>query len=85
MSLMSLCYRVQDDMGSSSDGRLKSCDMTPHSSGMNLVSWNEDNLDEDTQDLFSDSPVKVRCESGLLFDNGFVKHIVFGHVVCFRT
>lgn len=45
----------------------KSCDPHPHSSGMNLASWNqEDNLDEDTQDLFGDSPVKVRCDvSGL--------------------
>ncbi|XP_057184109.1 bifunctional 3'-5' exonuclease/ATP-dependent helicase WRN isoform X2 [Triplophysa rosa] len=49
----------QEDMGSDSDGRLKSCDVTPHSSGMNLTSWNQDNLDQDTQDLFSDSPAET--------------------------
>ncbi|XP_058644644.1 bifunctional 3'-5' exonuclease/ATP-dependent helicase WRN isoform X2 [Onychostoma macrolepis] len=37
-----------------------SCDPVPQSSGMNLASWNQDdNLDKDTQDLFSDSPVKI--------------------------
>ncbi len=51
---MNLCRCVQDSC-------LKSCDPVPPSSGMNLASWNQDdNLDKDTQDLFSDSPVKVR-------------------------
>ncbi|XP_056591921.1 bifunctional 3'-5' exonuclease/ATP-dependent helicase WRN isoform X2 [Triplophysa dalaica] len=49
----------QEDLGSASDGRLKSCDVTLHSSGMNLTSWNQDNLDQDTQELFSDSPAET--------------------------
>ncbi|XP_065127721.2 bifunctional 3'-5' exonuclease/ATP-dependent helicase WRN isoform X1 [Paramisgurnus dabryanus] len=49
----------QDDSSSSSDVRLKSCDLTSHNTGMDLASWNQDNLDKDTQDLFSDSPVKT--------------------------
>lgn len=60
--MLSLCSGVQEDVGSASDGRLKSCDVTPHSSGMNLSSWNQDNLDQDTQDLFSDSPAEVRYD-----------------------
>uniref|UniRef100_A0A671S7I8 DNA 3'-5' helicase n=1 Tax=Sinocyclocheilus anshuiensis TaxID=1608454 RepID=A0A671S7I8_9TELE len=41
------------------DSCLKSCDPVPQSSEMDLTSWNQDKLDKDTQDLFSDSPVKV--------------------------
>ncbi|KAA0703606.1 Werner syndrome ATP-dependent helicase -like protein [Triplophysa tibetana] len=48
----------QEDVDSASDGRLKSCDVSPHCSSMNLTSWNQDNLDQDTQDLFSDSPAE---------------------------
>lgn len=42
-----------------SDVPLKSHEPVPQSSGMELASWNQDNLDKDTQDLFSDSPVKT--------------------------
>ncbi|XP_043107034.1 Werner syndrome ATP-dependent helicase homolog isoform X2 [Puntigrus tetrazona] len=41
---------------------LKSCDLVPQSSGMDLASWNQGNLDKDTQDLFSDSPVKIESQ-----------------------
>ncbi|XP_051539184.1 bifunctional 3'-5' exonuclease/ATP-dependent helicase WRN-like isoform X1 [Myxocyprinus asiaticus] len=37
----------------------KSFDPAPQSSGINLASWNQEDLDKDTQDLFSDSPVKT--------------------------
>ncbi|XP_050976885.1 bifunctional 3'-5' exonuclease/ATP-dependent helicase WRN isoform X2 [Labeo rohita] len=46
----------------SADVRLKPCDPVPQSSGMELASWNQDNLDKDTQDLFSDSPVKTESQ-----------------------
>ncbi|XP_016377558.1 Werner syndrome ATP-dependent helicase homolog [Sinocyclocheilus rhinocerous] len=44
------------------DSCLKSCDPVPQSSGMDLTSWNQDKLDKDTQDLFSDSPVKIESQ-----------------------
>lgn len=50
---------VQEDPCLRSDVRLKSHEPAPQSSGMDLASWNQDNLDKDTQDLFSDSPVKT--------------------------
>ncbi|XP_077099511.1 bifunctional 3'-5' exonuclease/ATP-dependent helicase WRN isoform X5 [Siphateles boraxobius] len=48
----------QDDPCLSTDVHLTSHDLGPQSSGMVLASWNQDKLDKDTQDLFSDSPVK---------------------------
>ncbi|KAM9455992.1 bifunctional 3'-5' exonuclease/ATP-dependent helicase WRN isoform 2-T2 [Clarias gariepinus] len=33
------------------------------SSGIELASWNQENLDRDTQDLFSDSPVKAESQA----------------------
>lgn len=44
------------------DSCLKSCDPVPQSTGMDLASWNQDKLDKDTQDLFSDSPVKIESQ-----------------------
>ncbi|XP_073686167.1 bifunctional 3'-5' exonuclease/ATP-dependent helicase WRN [Garra rufa] len=44
------------------DVHLKSCDPVPQSSGMDLASWNQDNIDKDTQDLFSNSPVKTESQ-----------------------
>ncbi|XP_048028103.1 Werner syndrome ATP-dependent helicase homolog [Megalobrama amblycephala] len=52
----------QDGPCLSKDVRLTSCDSGPQSSGMVLASWNQDNLDKDTQDLFSDSPVKTASQ-----------------------
>lgn len=53
---------VQDDPCSSADVRLTSRDPGPQSSGVVLASWNQDKLDKDTQDLFSDSPVKTASQ-----------------------
>ncbi|XP_056121525.1 bifunctional 3'-5' exonuclease/ATP-dependent helicase WRN isoform X2 [Rhinichthys klamathensis goyatoka] len=53
---------VQDDPCWSADVRLPARDPGPQSSGMVLASWNQDKLDEDTQDLFSDSPVKTASQ-----------------------
>ncbi|XP_067290013.1 bifunctional 3'-5' exonuclease/ATP-dependent helicase WRN isoform X2 [Pseudorasbora parva] len=52
----------QDDPCLSTDVRLTSCDPCPQSSGVVLASWNQDNLDKDTQELFSDSPVKIASQ-----------------------
>ncbi|XDV53709.1 hypothetical protein PO909_022144 [Leuciscus waleckii] len=53
---------VQDEPCSSADVRLTSRDPGPQSSGVVLASWNQDKLDKDTQDLFSDSPVKTASQ-----------------------
>ncbi|XP_066507446.1 bifunctional 3'-5' exonuclease/ATP-dependent helicase WRN [Hoplias malabaricus] len=56
---------MPDDLGTNRfDACSKSAAVAPsttasYTSGMKLASWNEDNLDKDTEDLFSDSPVKT--------------------------
>lgn len=57
---VSLTRSVLDAQPTSSVAQYNVEDAQPSkSSGIDLASWNQKNLDSDTQDLFSDSPVKV--------------------------
>ncbi|TRY97819.1 hypothetical protein DNTS_014955, partial [Danionella cerebrum] len=49
----------QEDPCSTCEVPLKPHDLVPQSSGMGLVSWNQDDLDKDTQELFNDSTGKT--------------------------